>query len=311
MPPEDEVDPVAAFTSALSGVEEEPSVVEEATPPVATPPVESTGQSGGHPAWQDIYNAIPESLRENVKPTLEAWDKGVQAKLEQVHSQYAPYKSFAEQNIDAQQLEAGLQLYGALNNDPRGFFAYLQEFLGEKPPQNQQPVSGQGQSSNTVDLGEFGESPQGETDPRIAQQLSALQAQQLQMQQFIQAQQQAKAEQESAQWLTSEQARLTADVKQRRGIDMAPEDWNYVLGVAAAHNNMNPRGNPAESLNVAMKQFEAQLDRFTSRPTANSTAPPVFASSGGTPSTAFDPSKLTDLERRKLAVQMLNQQLKD
>lgn len=312
-----DVDPVSVLTSAFSDGNTSAPVGDtsnvEVTPPepttsTATPP---SSTSTGHPAWQEVLNVIPESLHESVRPTLQKWDQGVEQRLSQVHSQYAPYKEFIDNQVETAQLQAGLQLYTALNQDPRGFYAYLQEFLGENVAP-QQPNSGQGQNNNTVDLGEFGENnSNGEIDPRLAQQLSQLQAQQQQMQQFLAQQQQAAAEREATNWLSNEQSRITADVKQRRGVDMTKEDWNYVLGVAAAHNNMNPRGNPAESLTAAMKQFEAQLDRFTSRQTASSTAPPVFAPSGGTPSANFDPTKLSDQERRTLATQILTQRFRD
>lgn len=278
-------------------------------------PGSNPNTGGGHPAWQEILNEVPQALHDKVRPTLEKWDRGVEERFAQVHSQYEPYKPFVEQGITPQQIDAGMRLFAALQADPRQFYTFLGEQLGISPQQAQQlsqQVSGQGQQQDgSVDLGEFGDqSQQQQVDPRIAQHLQMLEQQQMQMQQFLAQQAQVAQAREADAWLNQKQAAIDTTFKQR-GIELGKEDWNYILSVAAGHAQSNPQLAPDKALDMAVKSYETQLARFQSRPTANQSAPPVFAPSGGTPSTGFDASKLSDMERRNLMVQMLTQANKD
>jgi len=79
------------------------------------------GSSQGHPAWQEILDAVPESLHSLIKPKLEAMDKGVQAKLQELHGTYDPYKKFAENNVDPRVIEQSLYLANHLQSNPAEF----------------------------------------------------------------------------------------------------------------------------------------------------------------------------------------------
>jgi hypothetical protein len=256
--------------------------------------------SGGHPAWQEILSSVPETLHPTIRPTLEKWDKGVEERLAQVHSQYEPVKWLLDNQVPKDAVEAGLQLYQALENDPKGFYEYLSNFLGINAQGGQGQPQVQQQDPNTVDLGEFGEQQQA-VDPRFDQ----LAQQQQQMMQYMEAQRQAQASQEADIWLSSKQAQVTENY-QKRGID---PDWDYILGVAAGKTAAGVH--PDKAFDEGVAAYEAAITKMMTRPTANSSAPPVFAPSGGTPSTNFDASKLSDSDRRKMMVEMLTQANKD
>lgn len=74
--------------------------------------------SGGHPAWQEILDVLPSELHSVVRPTLENWDKGVQQKLQEVRSQYEPYKEFIDNEVDPELIDQSLTFVHQMNSDP-------------------------------------------------------------------------------------------------------------------------------------------------------------------------------------------------
>lgn len=98
----------------------EPPVVE--TPPVDDPPADS-------PAWQDVLNAVPESMHGLLRPKLEAWDKGVQDRFTSLQQQYDPYKPYIEAGYQPEHFNQGLQLLSNLSQDPVAFYRNMGEKL--------------------------------------------------------------------------------------------------------------------------------------------------------------------------------------
>lgn len=76
------------------------------------------GNNGGHPAWQEILDVLPDSLHSLVTPTLEKWDKGVQERFNQFHQKYDPYKDFVEQGVDTGLINQALGLVQQLEQNP-------------------------------------------------------------------------------------------------------------------------------------------------------------------------------------------------
>jgi len=107
----------------------------------------------GHPAWQDILGVIPEDLQALVKPKLEEWDKGVQAKLQAVQSQYDPYKPYLER--DPQDLQNAISLMEQMQQDPESVIQQAIDFfeLSDKFRVN---AAGEVEEVEENELGEMG-----------------------------------------------------------------------------------------------------------------------------------------------------------
>ena len=99
---------------------------------------ENSPESQGHPAWQSILDKLPEDLHGIIKPELEAWDRGVQGKLQDVRSQYDPYKDLVEQGVDPQQIQQSLYIANHLQTNPQEFVQKAIETFGLTLPQAQQ-----------------------------------------------------------------------------------------------------------------------------------------------------------------------------
>lgn len=79
--------------------------------------------TNGHPAWQEILDQLPDDLHPLITPKLQAWEQGVQQKLQSVHSQYDPYKPLVENKIPVDMVEQALYLHHQLENNPQDLIA--------------------------------------------------------------------------------------------------------------------------------------------------------------------------------------------
>lgn len=263
-------------------------VASEGTPEAQAPNVEQSSapeqSSGGHPAWQEILESVPEMFHPNVRPTLEKWDKGVQEKLEAERQQWADYQFIRDNKLTPDTIQYALNMLGSLQNDPRAFYDQMGKhynFVQEQQAQAQTP--------DEYDFSEYGdESQQAQTNPEVAQ----LRQQMEQMAQLLYAQQQKEQQAQEDAALEKELAGL----RQKYG----EYDENYVLGLMA-------NGQDGESAVRAYKELESKL-RGNSN--GQATAPPrVMGTGGAAPASgAVDPKKLDAKGRKTLAIQMLEAQ---
>lgn len=102
-------------------------------------PVEATGGNdesaggGGNPAWQSFLDVLPTQLHPTVTPVLQQWDKGVQDRFNELHSQYEPYKPYEEiikAGVDPQNIEWALGIMQKIDEDPRSVYDALKKEFG-------------------------------------------------------------------------------------------------------------------------------------------------------------------------------------
>lgn len=135
-------------------------------------------ESQGHPAWQpilDTLNELPDDFRQviepKIRPELENWDKGVQGKLQEVRSQYDPYKPLVENNVPMERVQQALWLAQQLDENPQGVVDQaIKAFnLDYAPAQQQQAPQ---RNSSVDDDYEFGDDDDDdyEEQPRRRQQ---------------------------------------------------------------------------------------------------------------------------------------------
>lgn len=110
------------------------------------------GGSSLNPAWNDLMGIIPSQLHSQVTPHLSQWDKNYQDGINKVHSQYEAYKPYMENEISPDQINYGLQLMYALEQNPRGVLEALAEANGVSIQEAQEALENEQQG-------------QGETDP--------------------------------------------------------------------------------------------------------------------------------------------------
>lgn len=227
---------------------------------------------GGHPAWQEILDAIPEEYRAAVTPTLEKWDKGVQNRFQNLHSKFEPLKAY--EDLDPDQIAMGLNLLERINEDPRAVYDLMAQSYGFN--------NEQGVSENEESMSEQHESS---VDPAVMAQLTETQQRLAQIEQ----------ERENARFQEELDAYIAylhePEPGQRRDFD---ED--YVITLLA-------NGVDGEE---AVSRYNKIVETAAPK-SAPQSAPRIMSSGGGIPSNAIDPKTLSDNQAKDLVADMLRQ----
>lgn len=80
----------------------------------------------GNPAWDELYEVLPKSLHGMVQPVLEKWQSGIDSEFEKI----APYRKFAEANVNPQVIEASMELARQVSSNPKAVYDELAERYG-------------------------------------------------------------------------------------------------------------------------------------------------------------------------------------
>lgn len=301
--------PVAAGAAMLDAANTDTSTsqdtsvntpVADNTPPAA--PVQSSTPSNGHPAWNEYLKDVPEGFHPLVKPAFEKWDQEVQRQLQQVQSRYEPYKSYIE-STQPQQMGEALRLYQMMANDPQAIFNAMAEHYGFNGD-----VADQGQAEETDEFDLGSEDDELSQHPRFQQLLQQQEQLQKQQEQFVNAMEQAQqaraqqeAEAEGEQWL-EQKISATTKLLEEKGIE---PDWDYIFARTMALGQSGQVPDNDQAWEQAVNAWVTKVDSMRSRPTANSSAPPVMPTSGGTPSNQI-PNITDGKTRRELGAAYLN-----
>lgn len=115
----------------------------------------------GHPAWQEILNEIPEEYHAFIKPKLQAWDAGVQKKIEDTRAEFADLEAFkflVDNDINPEYVQQSIYLADQLQADPKKLVTQVNEAwqlgynLDAEAPKT--PPAGEGTEDNLLDLGD-------------------------------------------------------------------------------------------------------------------------------------------------------------
>jgi hypothetical protein len=111
------------------------------------PLIDSQGQQGQqdeiklNPAWNNLLGKLPAGLHGLITPELKQWDQNYNNGIQKVHSQYAPWKPFIDQQVAPEDVNNSLLIYNALNENPQALIQQLIDYYKYEIPQQ----SGQGQ----------------------------------------------------------------------------------------------------------------------------------------------------------------------
>ena len=76
-----------------------------------------------NPNWDGALSQLPDEFHKGLIPIFSEWDSNYKRDTER----YAPYKQFADNNVDPQLLQAGFQLAEQLRNNPEELFYMLND----------------------------------------------------------------------------------------------------------------------------------------------------------------------------------------
>lgn len=242
------------------------------------------GGGGYNPAWNNLMEKLPSSLHPLVTPELKSWDEKFQQQLQQVHSQYEPYKQFAEQQVPAEQLAAAYDLFNLINTNPQLVYDNLAEFYGFGGQGQEGAENNQGQPNGNEETFDFNnpevditQHPQFKELAENQQALAQFFVQQQEQERIAQAEQQIEAE--------------LAQVKEKY-----PNIDELLIFQTATGGNMT-LSQAADMLN---HQYETMLQQ------SRQPAPRVFSANGGIPAQQpIDPAKLDSKSTKSLVADIL------
>lgn len=257
-------------------------------------PQDHSTEEQANPFWGEVEKLTGPNVYQLIKPHLAKADTEARQRVEAVNQSYAPWKAFADQGIQPQQVQQAIAVVKQLNESPEQVFESLRSFLERE-----------GRMPSQAELKQEVQEDTEEVDPRD-QQLQALAEQQRLIAEFLQNQQlqgqQQAAAQEADTWLEAEVSKLKDP---KKGFDEA--DIKEIVRIAAFQAQQT--GQDPDSLAAAEAQYVAMRDRIRTTPRPGQVAPRLPSGpGGGTPQQqAVDPSTLTKDQRRELVAQMLQQ----
>ena len=257
-------------------------------------PQDHSTEEQANPFWGEVEKLTGPNVYQLIKPHLAKADTEARQRVEAVNQSYAPWKAFADQGIQPQQVQQAIAVVKQLNESPEQVFESLRSFLERE-----------GRMPSQAELKKEVEEDTEEVDPRD-EQLQTLAEQQRLIAEFLQNQQlqgqQQAAAQEADTWLETEVSKLKDP---KKGFDEA--DIKEIVRIAAFQAQQT--GQDPDSLADAEAQYVAMRDRIRTTPRPGQVAPRLPSGpGGGTPQQqAVDPSTLTKDQRRELVAQMLQQ----
>lgn len=242
---------------------------------------ESTGTPSINPAWSDLLGVVPSQLHSQVTPHLTKWDQNFQSKINEVHSQYEPWKKYQDGGVSPDDVDYALGLLNALSENPTEVIKALQEWVGAENPEQQ------GQFNQTQ--------PQqitpGEDDPILSHPKFK------EMEQAVNTMAQIILSQRESEQQAAADAELETDLESLRE-QYGEFDEELVLALASQGDNFD-----FAALENAVKTVQDKT-KVVRQP-----GPPVLGAGAAIP--AEVPKPQNDAERRQLVANMLRQATQD
>lgn len=240
-------------------------------------PIEAQSSGTGiNPAWNELLDVMPSSLHSQITPHLSKWDQNFQSKVQEVHSQYEPYKPYLENQVNPEQIDYALSILQAIEERPAEVVKALQVYVGadeEQGLENQEEDNGQGESPELFEHPEY-----------------------QRMREMVETMAQLLVQQRQTETEAAEDSELEQDLKAARD-QHGDYDEEWVL--TKLYNNSEMTVDDAVK---AYKEFESGIASRHRQP-----GPPVLGPGGSIPNQDFNPKNLDSQGKRQLVQQMLAQ----
>lgn len=259
-------------------------------------------QGGINPAWNDVLNVIPQELHSQVTPHLQKWDGNFQ----RVQQQYAPYKQFLDNKVEAPYLQQAYQLAKALETDPEGVYNLLHQEFGQQqqnpqgqpgvPPVPQGSPNGQGQPGNA---GGVPDEMWENVHPALRQQFEQMKKATDTMAEILLGQRQQQQEKQEDEELEAIYQGLATRNPTFAALNKDGKAEPYI-------NSLLDAGYSPEDAEKQLMEFIESVGQHNNRP-----KPPIVLGAGGgmVPDRNFDPRKLDGPGTRDLVNKQLQAML--
>lgn len=257
-----------------------------ATTAEGEPAQENSEEYPGH--FRDILEAIPKEFRGNTLEQLRKMDQNATKMSERIHAQYAPYKQFAENNIQPSDLIQGLQFLDSLNTEPLALLENLKQSLIANGMYTEE-AKVQIEQAQQAEIDDQAGNPAPAQDPRLA----AIEENQRIILERYQQEETAKQNAAISQQIDREYAELESQI--------GPMSEVYKAELALRASGMsNMLGRPVTILQAHNDQVRVQRNYRTGLPNASAPRVPSGSGSAGTPGPQSRP--LDTVEQRSAAI---------
>jgi hypothetical protein len=238
-----------------------------------------TGTPSINPAWTELLGVVPSQLHSQVTPHLQKWDQNFQTKINEVHSQYEPWKQFIDNGVAPDDVQYSLGLLQALSENPQEVIKALNEWAGLENGTNPEQ---QGQFNQSQQPGQEEDDPI-LSHPKVQEMQKGLET----LAQIILSQRESEQQSAADKELETDLAAL----KEAHG------DFDEELVLALAMQG--------ERFDYAALESAVKRVVESTKPPARQPGPPVLGNGAAPP--ADIPKPQNDAERRNLVAQMLAQ----
>jgi hypothetical protein len=239
--------------------------VSESSGPVGeTTGQQSSGDSGGNPAWDSLRSKLDPVSFYNIQEDLKSFDKNAESRISSLNQQLKQYNELGS----PEQLQNYAMIASRLDTEPEVIYNALGEFLKQN---GRLPETAQ-EMQDAVDEEEATNESQSPVDPRLAQ----LEQQQQQMQDFLAQQEQMRVQQEADYTLEQE----INELKQAYP-EFSEDDVREVLMRAAFQ--LQSSGKTTKLSDVAQEYVDKTVNRIRAVPRPGDSAPRLLPTSGGMP----------------------------
>ena len=250
-----------------TGTETETSteVVDSSGPVEETTEQQTSGDTGGNPAWDSLRSKLDPVSFHNIQDDLKTFDKNAESRISSLNQQLKQYNELGS----PEQLQNYAAIAQRLDTEPEVIYNALGEFLKQngRLPETQQEMQ------EAVDEEEATSgNDEAPVDPRLAQ----LEQQTQQMQEFLSQQEQMRIQQEADVVLGQE-----IDELKQAHPDFSEDDVREVLMRAAFQ--LQSSGKAAKLSDVAQEYVDKTVNRIRAVPRPGDSAPRLLPTSGGMP----------------------------
>lgn len=245
-------------------IDTSPEVSESSGPVGETTEQQTSGDSGGNPAWDSLRSKLDPVSFHNIQEDLKSFDKNAESRISSLNQQLKQYNELGS----PEQLQNYAMIATRLDTEPEVIYNALGEFLR----QNGRLPNTEKELQDAVDEEEATNEYDGPVDPRLAQ----LEQQQQQMQDFLAQQEYMRVQQEADYTLEQE----INELKQVHP-EFSEDDVREVLMRAAFQLQSN--GKSGKLSDVAQEYVDKTVNRIRAVPRPGDSAPRLLPTSGGMP----------------------------
>lgn len=231
-------------------------------------------ESQGNPAWNDILQDFPVELHPKLTPHLESWDKGVQERIDKIHSDYKPWEQFIKAGVEPETVNFGLNVLNSLSENPQMVYEAIGKYYGLTPAQ----------AKAAVEESKVEDDPLAPVNTKLAD---------LERQNHLMAQHLLTKHDEEQKQILQQKAEKELDLE-LAGLKKKYGDFNEDFVLA-----MLDTGKTGEEAVKAYHQWrDEEVGKYVPKPL-------FMGSGGGLPNQNVDPTKMTEAQTKDTVIQML------